>query len=387
MDLLATHIRKNYTNPTDRMYEISKTLVSKWIPWLSDDVLSKYNGYISSGVLRDNYWLVSEYVKRITPYADELKFLEPGKKSNVLTAGLFCFTGQCLIYHCQYGNPYTSKERYPDVHLSGKEFFDVAFSYALMYVYADYFLDGVHLSGEDRQGIMFVLLKLLHNPWSGEAPPGMVGLLDAYKFILKMSPESQPYLIKVFMSEVEGMLIQNNPNSTRLEYFNIAERKGGLTGIGISAILGMCTGKKVGFDPDGSIGYQIGAILQLLDDMIDVLDDIEENTHTIATHDLQKYGNLDSLFIYTVIKVDRLPDIYNLFKFLLYEALCYTLSQRDRFTPRLVEQHRGQIHINWGLGNKAMVALDSWLRDLISLKIQYPNDPYFFERLPPTSTN
>lgn len=381
MNSIASQIRNGKILPSERMYSLSRVLISRWIPWLDDEVLTKYNDYISSGVLRNNYWLISEYVKRMTPYAEELNFLEPGKKSNVLTAGLFCFTGQCLIYYCQYGSPFDSKQRHPEVHLSGKEFLDVAFAYALMYVYADYFLDGVHLSGQDREGIMFKLLMLLHDPWSGEAPTGMHGLVEAYKYILTVSPESKSYLVNVFMSEVEGMLVQNSGTKTRKEYFDIAERKGGLTGIGISAILGMCTGDRIGSDPDGSVGYLIGSILQLLDDMIDVLDDIEEDTHTIATHDLQTYGNMDALFIYTVIQVNKLPKVYSLFKFLLYEALCYTLSQKDRFTPKLVEQHRGQIHVNWGVGNKAMVALDSWLRDIISLRIAHPDDPYFYTLL------
>src|SRR5690606_484152 len=106
----------------------SKVLVSNWIPWIDDDVLKQYNEYISSGILRNHYWAVSEYVKRMVPYAQELGFLEQGKKSNVLTAGLFCFTGQCLIYYCQYGLPFTAKERHPEVHLAGKEFLDVAFN-------------------------------------------------------------------------------------------------------------------------------------------------------------------------------------------------------------------------------------------------------------------
>src|SRR5690606_6507511 len=117
---------------------------------------------------------------------------------------------QCLIYYCQYGLPFTAKERYPEVHLAGKEFLDVAFNYSLMYVYADYFLDGVHLAGQDRQNIMSQLLQLLHDPWSGPAPAGMSGLVEAYKYILTISPEAKPHLVKVFMSEVEGMLIQNS---------------------------------------------------------------------------------------------------------------------------------------------------------------------------------
>lgn len=348
--------------------KILKTIIPKWAIPLPTIFISKFNRWLMSGGLEQNYWLVHYYTQRIIPFREELGFLEPSTRSgNVMSAGLFCFVGQLLLYYCQFGIwDNEVPNRFPDANLWGKDFIDSAFYFSMLYIYVDYFLDQVPKTIENREKrkeIIQKMIVLLHDPYVEEPPEKMKGLVFCYKQILERSPQSKEDMVNLFMVELEGVQYQKNPNLKREDYYNIAMRKGGLTGTAIeSTFYKSGSQKPVNLSPS----YQIASILQLIDDMIDVYEDIHDGTNTIATHDLKKYGNMDILFAQTAIGIYQIPEQYWPFRFILMEALCYSLGQGDRFSQVLVDDHYNSIHLNWGKGNLPMEALENWLCHLIT---------------------
>lgn len=133
----------------------------------------------------------------------------------------------------------------------------------------------------------------------------------------------------IYYLEIKSSQVQKNTNLDRDLYLDICENKGGATVQAIEAILGL---------PVSHDGYQLGACIQLLDDLYDVQKDINDKIITVATHDLDKYGNLDELFCYTIIKIDNLDKRYLIFKIGLLEmliALIATMS--ENFSDQLID--------------------------------------------------
>lgn len=325
-------------------------IIPSWAMRFPLSFLPKFNSWFQKEGLRKNYWMIHYYVNRIHMVEKELSIF----KHNVMTAGLFCFMGQLILYYCQYGLWDQAKARNPDIHVHGHDVLDMAFDFASMYMYVDYFFDDVDMDEKKRKETLSIMLKLLDDPECMEPPERMKGLVNSYINILRVTPQSKIDLIKLFMTELEGVRYQKNPNLTRREYMDIAERKGGLTGIAIQSI----------FRSDKENGaYEIGVLLQLIDDMIDVHDDIEDGVHTIATHDLQKYGNMDRIFSYTAAKIYLIPATYTLFRFLLMEALCYALSLKGCFSSTLIRRHKSSILLNGSNGNNIMKIMDQWIKD------------------------
>ena len=134
---------------------------------------------------------------------------------------------------------------------------------------------------------------------------------DRYLKLIQENPKCKEYFIKLFKSELRGVEIQKNKNLDREVYLQIAEEKGGLTASVIGSIIGL---------KDDKESMKLGALIQLVDDLLDIGDDSALNIYTLARYDLDK-GNLDNYVIYTIKKINELSKVYNFFRPILLLGL------------------------------------------------------------------
>ena len=135
-------------------------------------------------------------------------------------------------------------------------------------------------------------------------------IANIYYQLITNCPKVKEVIIKLFQSEIEGLDIQNNPNLSREQYYNIATKKGKYTMLVLQAIVD---------NDDATISEascQLGEIMQKIDDSLDVLSDKENGIYTIATHDLDKKGILDELWIDITKQIDSIDSQFNIFKIL-----------------------------------------------------------------------
>lgn len=223
----------------------------------------------------------------------------------MMYAGLSCYIGQYIFGYCIGSN--VSKQD--------------AIDFTLLYLYVDYYFDG--------GGISFNILPFIQAVYQPEDVTSfpIPHVLETYKRILSRHPDPscKQKMIDVFMTEIEGVRYQSSPNMTESQYMDIAVRKGGTTTVAIASMMSSNNNFTIDLD---SI-YLIGAIVQLLDDMLDVYEDMNLNINTIATYQLKTYDNLDKLLLHTLNQISLLPSKYSLIKSIMCLVSLYIVGYHD----------------------------------------------------------
>lgn len=334
-----------------------QNLVRSWVFPIPARYIDAFNEWLrmEKDGMKDHSWIIDIYAKMIEPHAEELGFLDDMEHSEeVLTSGLFCFLGQLIFYYSQYGTQSIPGQDPSRTLLSRIQ---TIFDFSLLYIHVDHYLDNVKLNPEEKSATLGQMFLLIHDPTCMPAPPRMEGLVEAYRRLLEDSPEAKDVLIKLFMTEVACIKLQTDSTLSRQDYIHITEIKGGRTATAIQAILG---------DKLTPEGYQIGACVQLLDDLMDVYADLDAGVWTLATHDLKKYGILDNYLLYTARRIVGLDSRFTIFKFLMMEILTYSISQHDCFSPTIKRRLRSSMHLRYDKGSKMMNIVNSWLRHYIT---------------------
>ena len=331
-------------------------LVRSWAFPIQAECIAIFNDWLRlerEGLKKHN-WIIDMYAKMIEPHAEELGFLDNREHSEeVLTSGLFCFLGQIIFYYSQYGlDSIPGQDPVKNLLYRVPTIFD----FSLLYIHVDHYLDNINLDPMEKMTTLGKMFLLIHDPDCMEPPSRMKGLVVAYRRLLQDSPGSKDVLIKLFMTEVLCIQKQSDPNLTRKEYMHITEIKGGRTATAIQSILG---------DELTPEGYQIGACVQLLDDLMDVYADLEAGVWTLATHDLKKYGILDNYLLYTARRISSLDGRFTMFKFLMMEILTYAISQHNCFSLAIKRHLHSSMHLRYDQGSKMMNIVNAWLQQYI----------------------
>ena len=201
--------------------------------------------------------------------------------------GKFCFYGSLLLAFCSGSNI--------------SSLYQPLFSYSLLYVLIDSFLDRPRPEKEgpcpkDRETVcnLYALMK-------GEAPPPGDAFLSLvakhYTKLLEYKPSVREDLLKIFLIELESVPFQTSTEHKEEEFMSMCKRKGALS---LRALFTLIS------DTDMVCAEEIGFCIQLLDDLYDVFLDKEQGIHTIATYHLEKNGNCDQLYSFTLQRIDSL---------------------------------------------------------------------------------
>jgi len=341
---------KNIRILTERIEQWAMPVGSEWIREFNRRFLHPEQGP-GPGIHLINY-----YVELIRPHAAELGFLGDQHlmhSQESLATGLGGLIAVMTIYWSQYGggpvpdsgSGMTLLENLP--HL---------FNYVILYLYVDHYFDDPALSWQEKSTTLAALFVLIQDTEAGPVPAGMSGLLTAYKKLLQLRPAAKPFLINSFMTEAVGLLYQKSSEYSRQEYLLICERKGGRTATAIQSIYGG------DINPDI---YNVGACVQLLDDMADVYDDQKDSVNTIATYDLKHEGSLDRLIIYTTNRIYHLSKNMTLIKIMMMECLTYIIGNYPCVSLTLKRRLRGSIHFYKRPGHKPADVITGWIRQAL----------------------
>lgn len=329
-------------------------MVERWVPPVSSQVRKRLTEWVTgSGGLTSLHFMVDLYADMMRPHAQELGYCgSESEAADVLGAGLFCWYGQLLFYVSQYGD-WSDNSRLPEGVLYGDELLSATFDFVLLYVNFDYFLDRCGDSGRKLE-VLVRLRLLLERPEMEMEIPGFAGLVAAYRRLVKRRPELRRRLLDLYNYEVRASLLQRGGGLSRDQYLEMARGKGGLTSLAIQTLI-------TGSTTDESDAYEVGSIVQLLDDMMDVREDLRDGIHTVATHELQESGNIDALFCYTVARIDGLTARFTLFKPFMMGILTYVLSQPLRYSSTLQRLLAKSIYIDWKRGAHMLPIINMWV--------------------------
>jgi hypothetical protein len=336
----------------DELIEL-ESLINRWILPMNEADIEVLNSYMCSDKIHKFDFVIEMYVELILPHVDELGILDKTEHSEeLLTSGLYCFLGIFFFRYSQYGYSIETI----------KDEMSHLFNFVLLYLHVDHYLDDPKVKESERTKTLALMIELLHKPDISKAPNKMTGLVKAYINLLNRSPDAKNILIKLFMSEVLGLLYQRSDKKSRFDYLTIAEIKGGRVGSAIQACLGLSFDKS---------HYEIGACVQLLDDMIDVYSDQDNQINTTATYDLKHYGHLDHLVLYTARRIDNLDVRFTIFKIFFMENLTYAISHGQAFSRTLRRRLKSYVHLRYCNGTKMMEIVNEWIRQRIMAKIPH----------------
>jgi len=301
------------------LHQYALSIIRKWIP----NFTLKERCTIMQCLLQ---FSVVKFTSTFTQYIN--KFNRPEYwDPNILMGGLCCFYAGFLILLLSH--------EIKDINQS----LDSLFAFTSLYMLIDHYLDNETINHDEKKLLISIIYQIFENPdkinlyiQSSPNPHGIiVAILKNIQTILNGQTNSIYYLKKLFDLEVHSTYIQRNPNNSRETYLKLSEEKGGATVQAIEAILNLPVSKE---------GYELGACIQLVDDIYDTHLDLKQNITTIATYDYQKNGNLDSLLLEVIQRIDGLSGKFNLFKIGLLLMLMACVSTEDSFTPETVTLFR-----------------------------------------------
>ena len=235
-------------------------------------------------------------------------------EKSIISAGAVCFIGSLFMSLTQLG--YIRN-------------IDQLFTLASCYMLLDHYIDNPSIPSVKKKETIKEIKHFLDSFGYSDNPIVKV-VSNRVISMISSVPSSKQYLDNLFKIEIESMKLQQQKDLSREEYLELCEKKGGLTCEAIQSLLELEV-------TEGE--YELGACIQLVDDLMDLDDDISLGINTIFSHDLHHYKILDKIIIYTVNKIDKLGSKYNFFKVPLYLGLCFGVHiNRSRISSELLNQ-------------------------------------------------
>jgi hypothetical protein len=190
-----------------------------------------------------------------------------------------------------------------------KQYLEAISCYSLIYILVDNYIDDIDINHINKGEFISQIYKLMDNPGAtGDViDQRLIHCGDLYNKIITKYPRSKTGFLKSFKREIKGMKLQSKNKSSRKKYYNNCIKKGGY----FSCILHyIVSGSKY------SDTFDIGSLIQLMDDCTDVINDMKNGHYSIGTYEYIKNGNLDNLWIDMVNRIQLLDSKYTIIKFL-----------------------------------------------------------------------
>ena len=325
----------------DSLYE----KINRWIPSKSDDTESR-----SQLIQLYKLGLATDFSPIFRQFGNRIQDMKYDFLQSAITSGAMCFFASLVMSICQLG--YINN-------------IDELFTFAACYILTDHYLDDNKILMVEKVNTIRQINKFIDavGPVKNSISfsdnirinsPIIRVVAKNYVNMVTNIPNSEQHLREVFHAEVKTMYLQTHSELDRNTYLEICEWKGGLFCNAIQAILGL----------DITLAeYDLGACIQLVDDIMDIEDDIKLGINTIATHDYRTYGNLDKLVVYMVNRIDKLDRKYTAFKTILYIGFTLAVhNNREKYSSKMLELMENFIYFKPTTTKKNMIV---WLKDKI----------------------
>lgn len=283
----------------DILYEAYRVALT-WLPPITHEDRTTIMNVITGTERTIGAPLLRKYIELLRPYTEVLGISDNHPhEADCLASGIVFFYG-CLFYIMHFPN-------------WGHHIEDI-FLYNLLYILVDHYIDDVHIQEEFKDSTIAQMFILINDPLEYQnlqlVDPILKTIAMVYHRLITRCPLTKPIIIKLFQAEIKGLAIQKSSSLSRDTYYQIALEKGGYTMQVLQRIVNNT-------DPSLDLAaYQLGEIIQELDDVLDVLSDKTNGLYTIATYDLNNKGNLDDLWIDIMKRIDMIDPRFTIFKML-----------------------------------------------------------------------
>jgi hypothetical protein len=309
---------KKSISTIDEAYEFIK----KWIPEISDKEkinISQLDQIPDSVTQFFNIYLPygNDYLKYMKPYIPLLTIKEPkpievdfpGSKyydpysEDPILAGYFAFMIS-LIYIMHFPN--------------WNQYLEAIYCYSLIYILVDNYLDDIDINHGNKEEFIKQIYELLDKPtFTKITDPRLIQCGLLYNKIITQFPKSKIGFLISFKHEIEGLKIQSKDKLSRDTYYNNCIKKGGKYATIIHYIIS---------ESNYGETFNIGSVIQLMDDCTDVINDIKNGHHTIATYEYIRNGNIDNLWIDIINRIQSLDSKFTIIKFVFSLATVWIVA-------------------------------------------------------------
>jgi len=259
-------------------------VISKWLPRDYRHTDNDINNFLSDTLNMDFSPYIDAFMERID--AVDYEFSD-----NSLVSGFVCFIGSVLMSLLQEGEVYKIND---------------LFTFASCYMLMDHYLDDKDIDKQSKSKLISEIASLMILKDESKITSPIIQLVaKKYLTMIKNNPQAKIQFSRLFKAEVKCFRLQSKDNLSEKEYMKIAEWKGGATCTTIQSLLEL---------PITDHELILGAVIQLVDDMIDLDEDLNSGIHTIATFHIKEYKTLEKLFIETIKRIGNMSPKYNFFK-------------------------------------------------------------------------
>jgi hypothetical protein len=284
-------------------------MLSKWLPPITETdkvVMSKFLNAAPGTEEKFTTLLLKIYIKYMQPYLEILGFTSKPREDDCAASGIIFFYG-CLIY---------------TMHFPGwAHHIENIFLYNILYILVDHYIDDINVDDITKQKVIDQMKILVNDPSQVHnikiLDPCLSVIALVYEKLLRNCPQIKPQIVKLFELEIQGVTIQNVTTHSKETYYEIASLKGGQTMLVLQSMVG---------NTDVEIlksTYELGTMIQLIDDSQDILMDSKNKINTIATHEYSINGNLDHLWMMIGNMILSLNGRFNIFKILFILTMMY----------------------------------------------------------------
>ena len=281
-------------------------------PWCLDTYPIQIWDHVKPQIKHVYFQLIEIYFEYMYPYLICLENHLMEKDMSIFASGfIFFIGGLCIILH--YSN--------------WGDYIEAICWYNTLYLLFDFYIDSEHISNTNKLMLIELLrvtLKEETQVWTLEEiselnDPVIYTLYETYWKLITKYPKTKAYLQHIFNVQKRSFLLsKEKKHIPKEELYTIALEKGGYTTMVFSAIVG--EERKEILDTI----YNIGIIMQLLDDFMDMKKDNHLGIETYATYHLLNH-HLSDYWKEISERIDTIHPLFTLFK-IIYSLLLLYIS-------------------------------------------------------------
>lgn len=237
------------------------------------------------------------YLSMISRYSETIRVFS---KTTSMSTPLAVCSGMMFFYGCA-----VFIIHFPD----WSKHLEPLFLYSLLYILVDHYIDDENKSQcVKKQSVKHMKSLIEGNPLAEDdnIDPVLFQIDNVYKKLLSLCPGVETSIRKLFYSEIRGLSVQENKNPKIKDCYNVCVEKGGLTMSFLAILVGEATFYKS--------CYELGCVMQLIDDLIDIEDDLCKKINTVATVEKTQTGNLDAVWIDVMRRINAIDEKFVIFK-------------------------------------------------------------------------
>lgn len=273
----------------------------------------------SSGDLSQLFY---HWVELFKPHLVKYQLLRrEGWPADLLASGFLFFYGCCFYLFCLVSDIIPYIESVVD--------------YTLLYMLVDNYLDSQVLTETAISEMKQVLTDDEFEPTEKYVRE----IREVYLRLCAKHSQVKARLIDLFSIEVAGLAVQNNSQCSYDQYLKMGLSKGAATFPVVAAFLSEAEIRGIQCSTRiQDLTRDLGAIMQLLDDMLDIEQDQNNQCHTVMTNWITNHDNLDELWWHMLSMIEQLSPPFAIWGWIYSLILVYLPMRNPQYFSEQLRQ-------------------------------------------------